>query len=56
MTKVSKKVPRKKASRQLLYIVLSFAIGLAGITSLAYFLCLDKRTSVRRLSAADLSL
>ncbi len=38
MTKVSKKVPRKKASRQLLYIVLSFAIGLAGITSLAYFL------------------
>ena len=38
MTKVSKKVPRKKASRQLLYIVVSFAIGLAGITGLAYFL------------------
>jgi protein SCO1 len=37
MAKVSKKAPQKKASRQLLYIVLSFAIGLAGLSGVAYF-------------------
>ncbi len=32
----SKKVPRKQASRQLLYIVLGFAVGLAGLAGLVY--------------------
>ena len=36
MAKVSKKAPQKKASRQLLYIVLSIAIGLAGLSGVAY--------------------
>ncbi len=31
MKHVSKKAPRKQASRQLLYIVLGFAVGLAGL-------------------------
>lgn len=37
MAKVSKKIPPKKAARQLLYIVLAFAIGLAGLAGAAYF-------------------
>src|ERR1700730_13469856 len=36
MKRVSKKAPRKQASRQLLYIVLGFAVGLAGLTGLVY--------------------
>ena len=37
MKKLSKKAPRKQASRQLLfYIVLGFAVGLAGLTGLVY--------------------
>ncbi len=32
----SKKVPQKQASRQLLYIVLGFAVGLAGLAGLVY--------------------
>ena len=36
MKHVSKKAPRKQASRQLLYIVLGFAVGLAGLTGLVY--------------------
>jgi protein SCO1 len=36
MEKASKKAPRKQASRQLLYIVLGFAVGLAGLTGLVY--------------------
>jgi protein SCO1/2 len=36
MKHVSKKAPRKQASRQLLYIVLGFALGLAGLTGLVY--------------------
>jgi protein SCO1 len=32
----STKAPRKQASRQLLYIVLGFALGLAGLTGLVY--------------------
>jgi hypothetical protein len=32
----SKKASRKRASRQLLYIVLGFALGLAGLTGLVY--------------------
>jgi protein SCO1 len=36
MKHVSKKALRKQASRQLLYIVLGFAIGLAGLTGLVY--------------------
>lgn len=37
MNKVSRIAPQKKASRHLFYIVLSFALGLAGLTGLAYF-------------------
>ncbi|MGI8570808.1 MAG: SCO family protein [Methylocella sp.] len=33
---MSKKAPQKQASRQLLYIVLGFALGLAGLTGLVY--------------------
>jgi protein SCO1/2 len=36
MKHVSKKAPRKQASRQLLYIVLGFVLGLAGLTGLVY--------------------
>ncbi|MGH6822123.1 MAG: SCO family protein [Methylocella sp.] len=36
MKHVSKKAPPKQASRQLLYIVLGFAVGLAGLTGLVY--------------------
>jgi protein SCO1 len=36
MKQVSKKAPRKQASRQLLYIVLGFAVCLAGVTGLVY--------------------
>ena len=36
MKHASKKAPRKQASRQLLYIVLGFALGLAGLTGLDY--------------------
>ncbi|MGH6851638.1 MAG: SCO family protein [Methylocella sp.] len=36
MKHVSKKAPRKQASRQLLYIVLGFAVGLACLTGLVY--------------------
>lgn len=36
MKHVSKKAPRKKASRQLLYIVVGFGLGLAGLTGLVY--------------------
>jgi protein SCO1/2 len=36
MKHVSKKAPRKQASRQLLYIVLGFAVGLVGLTGLVY--------------------
>jgi protein SCO1/2 len=36
MKQVSKKIPHKHASRQLLYIIFSFALGLAGLTSLVY--------------------
>ncbi|MGH6812428.1 MAG: SCO family protein [Methylocella sp.] len=36
MKHVSKKAPRKQASRQLLYIVLGFAVGLAGLAGLVY--------------------
>ncbi len=32
----SKKAPRKQASRQLLYIVFGFGLGLAGLTGLVY--------------------
>ena len=32
----SKKAPQKQASRQLLYIVLGFAVGLAGLAGLVY--------------------
>ena len=36
MKHVSKKAPSKQASRQLLYIVLGFALGLGGLTGLVY--------------------
>jgi protein SCO1 len=36
MKRVSKKAPRKQASRQLLYIVLGFAVGLVGLAGLVY--------------------
>jgi hypothetical protein len=36
MKRGSKKAPRKQASRQLRYIVLGFAVGLAGLTGLVY--------------------
>jgi protein SCO1 len=36
MKHVSKKAPRKQASRHLLYIVLGFALGLAGLSGLVY--------------------
>jgi protein SCO1/2 len=36
MKHMSKKAPRKHASRQLLYIVLGFAVGLAALTGLVY--------------------
>jgi protein SCO1/2 len=36
MKHMPKKAPRKHASRQLLYIVLGFAVGLAGLTGLVY--------------------
>jgi protein SCO1 len=36
MKRASKKAPRKQASRQLLYIVLGFAVCLAGLTGLVY--------------------
>jgi protein SCO1/2 len=36
MKQVSKKSSQKRASRQLLYAILSFAVGLAGLTSLLY--------------------
>ncbi len=36
MKHVSKIAPRKQASRQLLYIVLGFAVGLAGLAGLVY--------------------
>lgn len=36
MKHVSKKAPRKQASRQLLYLVLGFAVGLVGLTGLVY--------------------
>jgi len=36
MKHASKKASRKRASRQLLYIVLGFAAGLAGLTGLVY--------------------
>jgi protein SCO1 len=36
MKHVPKKTPRKQASRQLLYIVLGFALGLAGLSGLVY--------------------
>ncbi|MGH6842883.1 MAG: SCO family protein, partial [Methylocella sp.] len=32
----SKKAPRKQASRQLIYILLGFALGLGGLASLVY--------------------
>ena len=34
--RTSKKAPRKQASRHLLYIVLGFALGLAGLSGLVY--------------------
>ena len=36
MKHVSKKAPRKQASRQLLFIVLGFALALAGLSGLVY--------------------
>jgi protein SCO1 len=36
MKRVSKRFPQKTASRQLLYIVLGFAVGLAGLGGLVY--------------------
>src|ERR1700730_4105164 len=36
MKHVSRKAPRKQAFRQILYIVLGFAVGLAGLTGLVY--------------------
>ncbi|MGH6795860.1 MAG: SCO family protein [Methylocella sp.] len=42
MKHVSKKAPRKQASRQLLYIVLGFAVGLAGLTGLVYAVMPDR--------------
>jgi protein SCO1/2 len=36
MKHAPKKAPRKQASRQLFYIVLGFALGLAGFTGLVY--------------------
>jgi protein SCO1/2 len=36
MKNASRKAPRKQASRQLLYIVLGFAVGLAGLTGVVY--------------------
>lgn len=36
MKQVSQKIPPKQASRQLLYIVLGFAVGLAGLAGLVY--------------------
>src|SRR3984893_8686392 len=36
MKHVSRKAPRKQASRQLLYIVFGFAVCLAGLTGLVY--------------------
>jgi cytochrome oxidase Cu insertion factor (SCO1/SenC/PrrC family) len=36
MKHVSKKAPRKQASRHLFYIVIGFAVGLAGLTGLVY--------------------
>ena len=36
MKHAPKKAPRKRASRQLFYIVLGFAVGLAGLTGLVY--------------------
>jgi protein SCO1 len=36
MKHAPKKAPRKQASRQLLYIVLGFALGLAGLTGVVY--------------------
>jgi protein SCO1/2 len=36
MKRVSKRFPQKKASRQLLYIVIGFAVGLAGLGGLIY--------------------
>src|ERR1700732_1707839 len=36
MKHVSKKAPRKRASRQLFYIVVAFALGLAALTGLVY--------------------
>jgi protein SCO1/2 len=39
---VSKKAPRKQASRHLLYIVLGFALGLAGLSGLVYGVMLGR--------------
>src|SRR3979411_1517043 len=36
MKHVSRKAPREQASRQLLYIVFGFAVGLAGLTGFVY--------------------
>jgi hypothetical protein len=36
MKHAPKKAPRKQASRQLLYIIIGFALGLAGLTGLVY--------------------
>ena len=36
MKHVSKRFPQKKASRRLLYIVIGFAVGLAGLGGLIY--------------------
>jgi protein SCO1 len=42
MKHVSKKAPRKQASRHLLYIVLGFALGLAGLSGLVYDVMLGR--------------
>jgi hypothetical protein len=42
MKHAPKKAPRKQGSRQLFYIVLGFALGLASLTGLVYAVILGR--------------